>query len=105
VSRPRVQGSTAERGYGAAHQRERERLRPLVDAGLAYCQQPVCLMTARRIEPGTPWALGHNDARTAWIGPTHALCNAHDGAVKAGRVPPRPNRAPDSLRGRTSRCW
>jgi hypothetical protein len=78
--------STTDRGYGTAHQRERKRLTPTVNAGNAYCMQAICLMQSRWIPPGTAWALGHNDQRTAWIGPTHAPCNQHDGASKGGRV-------------------
>lgn len=79
-------GSTTARGYGYQHQRERARLKRIVDAGQAYCCQPVCLMPDRWIKPGTPWALGHNDDRTAWIGPTHEVCNQRDGASKGGKV-------------------
>lgn len=79
-------GSTTARGYGTEHQRERARLKPLVDAGQAYCAQPVCLKPNRWIQPATRWALGHNDDRTAWIGPVHQLCNQRDGASKGGRA-------------------
>lgn len=78
--------TTTERGYGWAHQKERRRLKPVVDAGNAWCAQPICLMPTRWITPGTPWALGHNDTRTAWIGPVHAICNQRDGASKGGKA-------------------
>jgi hypothetical protein len=67
-------GSTARRGYGTAHQRERARWRPKVDAGLvdcARCGQP--------LEPGRPWDLGHTDDRTGWSGPEHLTCNRRRG--------------------------
>lgn len=79
-------GSTTERGYGTAHQRERARLKPIVDAGQAFCAQPVCLMPSRWIQPGTPWALGHSDDRSHWIGSVHYQCNQRDGASKGGKV-------------------
>lgn len=105
-SKPRpTQANTTARGYGWAHQKERARLTPLVDAGQAYCMQPVCVHRDRWIRPGTPWALGHNDTRTAWIGPVHADCNQLDGASKGGRVKaartPRPHHTPR----KASRDW
>ena len=102
----KAKGDTAARGYGTDHRRERKRLTPLVDSGNAYCMQPVCLMPARWIQPGTPWALGHNDARTAWIGPTHAVCNQRDGASKGGKViAARRSGTTTAQPGRSSRDW
>lgn len=72
--------------YSAAHQRERRRLTPIVNAGHAHCAQPICVMPNRWIQPGTPWALGHNDAGTAWIGPVHNLCNQRDAARRGGHA-------------------
>jgi hypothetical protein len=92
--------------YGAAHKRERERLKPIVDAGRAECAQPVCLMPSRRIAPGEPWALGHDDSGTRWIGPVHQRCNIHDGAVRGGRAALAKRRIGGrQLTGRTSRQW
>ena len=73
--------STAARGYGLAHQQERRRWEPKVDAGLvdcARCHQP--------IEPGRPWDLGHNDERTAWTGPEHVTCNRKAGGANGAAV-------------------
>jgi hypothetical protein len=81
-----AKASTTARGYGYEHQKERRRLTPLVNSGQAVCAQPVCIHRDRTIQPGTPWALGHNDNRTAWIGPVHADCNQQDGASKGGRT-------------------
>jgi hypothetical protein len=75
------------------HQKERARLKPIVEAGHAYCQQGIpgngssgtCLMRSRWIEPGSTWVLGHNDAGTAHIGPVHAVCNTNDAAVRGAR--------------------
>jgi hypothetical protein len=86
--------------YGAAHQRERLRWKPTVDAGEAFCAQPICLMTNRWIPPGTAWALGHDDTGTRWIGPVHKRCNDSDGATRGNKMrrhqqqrPPSPRRA------------
>ena len=95
--------STAERGYGTAHRKERARLAPYVQAGEAMCMQPVCVMPTRWIEPGTRWALGHNDARTAWIGPVHERCNQLDGASKGGKVIAARKRV--KVQVRASREW
>jgi hypothetical protein len=78
--------TTTERGYGNEHQRLKDKWRPVVDRGDAYCAQPICVMRTRWIPPGTPWALGHTDDRTAYLGPTHARCNQLDGASKGGRT-------------------
>jgi hypothetical protein len=74
-------GDTERRGYGAAHQQERERWRPKVDAGLvncARCSQP--------IQPGRPWDLGHTDDRSGWQGPEHRHCNRRAGGANGARV-------------------
>lgn len=94
----RLRAKTAARGYSGEHAKLRERWRPAVDAGQAYCQQPRCVMPTRWIPPGTPWDLGHNDSRTGWIGPCHAKCNRAAG----NRSPRRRQRATGWL---TSRNW
>lgn len=65
----------AQRGYDAAHDRERKRWEPVVAAGNGWCAQPTCLEPTRYIPPGTPWDLAHNEDRTGWRGPAHARCN------------------------------
>jgi len=85
-------GSTTARGWGNAHQQERKRWKPIVEAGQAYCQQGLngssgtCLHRSRWIAPGSRWDLGHNDARTGWIGPCHSDCNQRAGASLGGRI-------------------
>lgn len=88
------QKSTAERGYGPEHRRERELLKPKVEAGRGICQQGIpgngssgtCLYPDRRIIVGQRWALGHNDARTGYIGEVHARCNQRDAASRGAKV-------------------
>lgn len=75
--------------YRHAHQQERERWRPIVDAGQAMCAEPICLMTTRWIPPGTPWHLSHDPTGTITIGPSHRRCNL---AENARRNNPKRNR-------------
>lgn len=76
----RAKPSSAERGYGAAHRRERLKWKPIVDAGGATC----CLC-GFGIDPGTPWHLDHTPDRTAYRGPAHASCNIRDGAKRGNQ--------------------
>lgn len=69
--------------YGHEHRQERQRWKPIVDAGLAICQRPICLHPTRRIHPGEPWDLGHTDDRTGYTGPEHRRCNRAAGARTA----------------------
>lgn len=62
--------STTERGYGAAHQKERQRWARLVETGKANCTR--CL---NPIKPDQPWDLDHNDDRTGYLGAAHQTCN------------------------------
>ncbi len=79
--------------YDYRHQKERARLKPIVERGEAWCQQGIpgngssgrCLKPSRNIAPGTRWVLGHNDAGTAWIGPCHWACN-HQDASRRGAL-------------------
>lgn len=97
--------TTTERGYGYDHQKERRRLTPIVNTGRAYCAQPRCIHTDRAIHPGTPWALGHNETRTAWIGPVHADCNQLDGAVRGGRTIAARKHHPKTEHPHASQDW
>lgn len=73
-----ARASTTERGYGAAHQKERKRWEPIVEAGNATCDR-----CNTPIEPGTPWDLGHNDDRTGYTGAEHQDCNRRAGQLNA----------------------
>ncbi len=74
-----ILAKTTARGYGNKHQRERKRLRPIVEAGQAYCTEPICLMGDRWIEPGTLWDLAHNRDTGGHRGPAHIRCNRTEG--------------------------
>ncbi len=65
--------NTVTDGYGQQHKAERERWRPVVDAGQAYCRR-----CGSWLDPARPWHLGHNEARDA-SAPECVPCN--DGAA------------------------
>lgn len=69
--------TTSQRGYGAQHQRERERWESLVAAGAVDCRRgDQCLEPELRIKPDEPWELGHPDvACDAPKAPEHRRCN------------------------------
>jgi hypothetical protein len=69
--------STTARGYGRAHQLERERWRSTVAAGRA-----TCCRCGEPITPGAAWDLDHTDDRTSYSGPAHRSCNRSAGARK-----------------------
>ena len=88
----RFRPKTAERGYDAEHQAERERWRPLVATGQVECRRG----TACRFYPdtlihrGQPWQLGHPDEECpAPRAPEHRSCNTS----APGRIRGRRNRA------------
>lgn len=69
-------GTTPDRGYGAAHQKQRRAWEPKVNRGEAWCAR-----CHQPIKVGEAWDLGHSDDRTAWTGPEHATCNRKAGAA------------------------
>lgn len=80
----------SEPQYRYRHQQERKRWAPVVEAGQAYCAEPVCVVLqaggSRWIPPGSAWHLSHDPTGTVWIGPSHARCN---GAENARRNNPK----------------
>lgn len=73
--------TTTERGYGAQHQAERERWRPVVEAG-----QATCARCGEPIAPDQPWDLGHTDDRTGYSGPECVPCNRGAGGRNGAAV-------------------
>lgn len=79
-------GSTTRRGYGHDHQKLRAKIKPTVDAGLAWCAR-----CHQPIAPGTAWHLDHTDDRTGYLGPSHEDCNIN--AAQDRRFQPQPPKA------------
>lgn len=81
---PKPPGSTAARGYGSDHQKDRARVkRDLVDPGLASCWR-----CGGWVNPAMPWDLGHDDHdRTVYRGPEHRgrECPAGGNRATTGR--------------------
>lgn len=80
--------------YRYAHQQERKRWAPTVEAGEAYCAERRCLMRSRWIPPGARWDLAHDETGTAVIGVSHARCNRSEGATRGNRMRSRTVRRP-----------
>lgn len=96
--------TTTERGYGADHRALREQWAPLVATGTVPCHATVCIEPGGRlIKAGAPWHLGHNEARTAWTGPEHEVCNVTEGSHRGN--PPTPEKAAKLKRWRPTREW
>lgn len=85
-----MRASTADRGYGKDHQRERERVARVVDAGGGFCVNPTC---GRWIAPGSKWHLGHDHRNGGYAGPEHAGCNVAERNKRHARVRRRKSRA------------
>jgi hypothetical protein len=66
--------------YGWEHQKVRASWAPIVNAGDAWCSEPVCLMRDRWIRPGSPWDLAHDRDTGGYRGPAHARCNRSEGS-------------------------
>ena len=62
--------TTAGRGYGADHRRDRRSWAPAVAAGTVRCAR-----CGELIVPGEAWDLDHTDDRGGYLGPSHARCN------------------------------
>lgn len=78
------QGTTASRGYGTAHQRQRGAWEQrLQREGSTHCHASSCLDPAQPIRHGDQWDLGHTDDRTAWTGPEHPACNRAAGGRRS----------------------
>lgn len=94
-ARVRWTGTTTQRGYGHAHQAERERRLKRYRPGdlCAHCGQPICYPPAvvRQYVD-----LPHNTARTGYLpGLAHRKCNRADGQRTATAI----------RYGKTARIW
>jgi hypothetical protein len=77
-----MRGSTADRGYGSAHQRERARWAPRVLAGECYCWR-----CDTWLDPREPWDLGHDDNdRSIYRGPECRPCNRATNGRKSSPI-------------------
>jgi hypothetical protein len=75
----------ARRPYDTtAHRKLRAKYQRGITAGLIYCQEIVCLMPDRLIEPGQPWDLAHDD-QGGYRGPAHSKCNRSEAAHRGNR--------------------
>jgi hypothetical protein len=73
--------TTAERGYGAEHERLRAEWQKVVDAGAAECAR-----CGDPLPPGSKWDLGHTDDRTGYNGPECIPCNRGNGGRNGAAV-------------------
>ena len=71
--------------YDHKHRTERDKWRPTVNTGQAHCQEIICLMPSRWIQPGTPWDLAHDRTNGGYLGPAHARCNRAEGGREKHR--------------------
>lgn len=104
MPRRRSKGTTATRGYGAAHQAQRRQALAALTPG-----QP-CPRCGHSMWPGQALDLDHTDDRATYLGLAHAKCNRAAGARKGNRMRGQRRRAaarPDSgeLPLITSRQW
>ena len=92
--------STTERGYGAAHKREKARWARILKAEGAL----LCATAGKHkdcpqvIRDGDQWDLGHTPDRTAYLGPQCIPCNRGDGGRNGAAVT-------NSRIGRVVRDW
>lgn len=81
-TRDKARGTRQERGYDAAHDRERAEWQAHMDRGaVVMCSNPDCKTPTQPIDPRN-WHLGHTPDRTTWRGPEHPGCNLSE----AGRA-------------------
>lgn len=92
--------TTVMRGYGTPHRRVRRYFARLVASG-----QAVCWRCSLPIDPAEDWHLGHDDKRTRWLGPEHALCNLRAAANKANETKAKKRNEKRKRALKTSRRW
>ncbi len=94
---PRVNGTTAQRGYGQAHARARLTYLAVLEQNPGTpCANPDCQLPLFYEQRAT-LDLGHTPDRTAYRGLEHRRCNRRDGAIRGNRgrryTPPPTSRA------------
>jgi hypothetical protein len=68
--------------YRYAHQQERKRWVPIVEAGQAFCWR-----CSKWLPPGLPWDLGHDDNDvTIYRGPECRPCNRGTAATRGNKA-------------------
>lgn len=69
---------------------EKERLRPIVEAGEAECAEAICLVEqdggTRWIPPGSSWHLAHDRGDVGFLGPAHGRCNDSEGGKRGNEA-------------------
>ena len=65
-----ARGSREARGYGYEHRFHRKQYLSFIEAG-----QVNCARCGELIQPGSAWALDHNEDRSGYLGPSHKFCN------------------------------
>lgn len=79
----RARGTRQQRGYDRSYDLARVWWKRKIDRGdEVNCHAPECLMPHRRILPGQPFDLGHDDNRNV-RGPEHPRCNRSAGGRAA----------------------
>lgn len=73
--------STAARGYGGSHAKERKKWEPIVRAGRA-----ICARCGKPIHPAAPFDLDHAEDRRYYIGVSHMACNRRAAAHKTNAI-------------------
>lgn len=76
----RSRGSSNQRGYDAAHDKERRRV---IKSGI---ENRRCAKCGVQFEPDEPFHLGHTDDRRAWSGPEHIRCNTGAAGIASHAV-------------------
>lgn len=69
-AKDKARGSRQSRGYDAAHDQLRADWQRRMDDG-----ETIVCASCPRVLNGQPWDLGHNKARTGYIGPQCVPCN------------------------------
>lgn len=74
--------TTTQRGYGADHQKKREKWKKL----LAKAGQIPCARCSKPIMTTDKWELDHSDDRQTYIGISHEVCNRRAGWQRSQQI-------------------